>query len=920
MRASARLPPLLAALTVAAACVKPGETLKLPEVPYQSELTTFSSGLRLVAVQTPQPGRFMVSLSFPAGSGDDPAGREGLAHLVEHLTYRARAEVDGPRVAEALAASGWRYDAMTFPDSTDYWSAGPPPDLDAALALEARRLRTPLLGVGTEELERERAVVQSELREYQERAPARDALVERAFPEHPYGHGPRGSEESVDRATLEDVRAFAGEHYAPGGAILTVVSPFAPEDTRRRVEAAFGELAREGVAGKAQEPLARRRPPTARPPREPRLVTGPVERPSLWVGWSAPGRYDRATPDPDLVAAALEAVVLRRLQAHHLGDDVGAVQTGFTDVGELGLAWVKIDLRREAVARTALEAIREAVGELPRVGEPPRAFRDWVLVDGFLALEQLDPDAAARYLRATGDGDYVTGWQRWSRRRFDQPLHDYAKEWIRSDRTASVLLAPDRNVSEREIDRAVATGPQPPPIDAPPPPAGGDRRMEDEASAVTPATAALNLAPSPGLDAAERRTLSNGLTVVIARRPTLPVAEVRLVVRTAAAGSPGVPPLVAELALSHSLKGFSAQHASGVGASTSTAVGWEKVVVRRRGTSRDLGEMLQSVADWAREQKLDAPAVERSRRALQRREEWIRTTPSRRAWNALREQLFPRHPYGADPRIEGLLQLTAGQAQRWIDTQLRPDRSTLIVVSDRPATPELWREIEGAFGGWERARGGPPELAAPPLPEARTVTVVHRPGATQALLIVGLRAPESRRRDLAGYDAARWLLTSRLNRRLRMEEGTSYGVASFTLDYERAAAMVLTASVDAPDAATSLHTMLDAAAALRDDPIDPAAVARARWVLTREFSYRFDSVAGVAAALERLAVDGRPADAWEEQPRSIVGLTPERVGATARELAVGHEAVVVLANAPAVVPALRSAGFIVKVEELPPAD
>jgi hypothetical protein len=35
---------------------------------------------------------------------------------------------------------------------------------------------------------------------------------------------------------------------------------------------------------------------------------------------------------------------------------------------------------------------------------------------------------------------------------------------------------------------------------------------------------------------------------------------------------------------------------------------------------------------------------------------------------------------------------------------------------------------------------------------------------------------------------------------------------------------------------------------------------------------------------------------------------------------VGHEAVVVLANAPAVVPALRSAGFIVKVEELPPAD
>jgi zinc protease len=873
-----------------------------------------------MTMQTPQPHRFMVALSFPAGSGHDPAGQEGLAHLVEHLTYRARSQAEGgARRAESLAASGWRYDAMTFPDSTDYWAAGPPVDLEKALALEAQRLRAPLEGVGEVELERERAVVQSELREYEERAPARDALVERAFPQHPYGHGPRGTAESVDRATLAEVRAWADAHYAAEGAILTVVSPFAPEEVVRRVERAFGDLARDARPGSAQAPLGRPAPPSSKPPREPLVVTGPVERPSLWAGWSAPGRFDRATPDPDLVAAAVEAVILRRLQAHHLGDDVGAVQTGFTDVGELGLVWARIELRRESVARAALDAVREAVGELPRVGEPPRTFKDWVLVDGYLALEQVEPEALARYLRATGDGDYVTGWERWARARFENPLHDYAKAWLRSERTAAILLAPNRNVGERDLDRAVATGPQPPQLEPPPQPSQTDRRMEDEGSGVVVAPAALSLAPSPGLDAAERRTFENGLAVVVARRPTLPVAEVRLVVRTAAAGTPGVPPLVAELALAHSLKGFSAQHASGVGASTSTSVGWERVVVRRRGTSRDLPEMVKSIADWAREQELDAPAVERSRRALQRRVEWIRTTPSRRAWSALRQRLFPDHPYGADPRVEGLLQLTSKQAQRWIDTQLRPDRSTLIVVSDRAATPELWREIEEAFGGWQRGRGGVAELDAPALPSARSVTVVHRPGATQALLIVGLRAPESRRRDLAGYDAARWLLTSRLNRRLRVEEGTSYGVASFTLDYERAAALVVTASVDANDAARSLHTVLDGAASLRDDPVEPAAVARAAWVLTREFSFRFDSVASAAAALERIAVDERSPHAWEDQPRSIAALTPERISATARELGVGRESIVVLANAATVVPPLRRAGFMVTVEELPPA-
>jgi zinc protease len=367
------------------------------------------------------------------------------------------------------------------------------------------------------------------------------------------------------------------------------------------------------------------------------------------------------------------------------------------------------------------------------------------------------------------------------------------------------------------------------------------------------------------------------------------------------------------------VKGFSAQHASQVGASTSTSVGWERVVVRRRGASRDLPQLVKSIADWARKQELDTPAVERSRIALERRVEWVRTTPSRHAWSTLRERLFPDHPYGVDLRVEGLLQLTAGQAQRWIDTQLRPDRSTLLVVSDRAATPELWAEIDRDFAGWQPRRGDVTEVHPPAVPATRTVTVVHRPGATQALLIVGFRAPEARRRDLAGYDAARWLLTSRLNQRLRVEEGASYGVSSFTLDYERAAALVVTASVEASGTARGLHTILDAAASLRDDPVDPAAVARAAWVLTREFSFRFDSVAAAAAALERIAVEGRPADVWEDQPRSIAALTPDRVSATVRELGVGRESVVVLANAPAVVPALQGAGFIVTVEELPAA-
>src|SRR5215213_4372881 len=59
---------------------------------YDVRQTLLASGLRVGVERAPTRGMVGVVLVVGAGSVDDPRGKEGLAHLVEHLTFHATFE------------------------------------------------------------------------------------------------------------------------------------------------------------------------------------------------------------------------------------------------------------------------------------------------------------------------------------------------------------------------------------------------------------------------------------------------------------------------------------------------------------------------------------------------------------------------------------------------------------------------------------------------------------------------------------------------------------------------------------------------------------------------------------------------------------------------------------------------------------
>lgn len=225
--------------------------LSTPLEPHPDLLTgTLPNGLRFVMLpnETP-PGRFEAHLEIHAGSVDERPDQQGLAHVVEHVTFL------GSRRREGLLGTGARSNAYTDFHHTVFHVHAPlangalpgaPPMLPQVLeALSEIAFDPELLPA---RLEKERAAVLAEAQmmntiEYRVDCQllrwlhAENALGERF---------PIGLPEQVRGWQRADLLEFWSRWYFPANATLYLVGDFgegvSTADAARAVEAAFGRV------------------------------------------------------------------------------------------------------------------------------------------------------------------------------------------------------------------------------------------------------------------------------------------------------------------------------------------------------------------------------------------------------------------------------------------------------------------------------------------------------------------------------------------------------------------------------------------------------------------------------------------------------------------------------------------------------
>lgn len=215
-------------------------------------LHILDNGLTLICHREPETPLVTVNILYGVGSRDEDPTLTGFAHLFEHLMFGGTKAV--PDYDSAVSMLGGEANAVTNTDYTNYYLTVPARHIEAALQLEADRMRG--LNLSTETLSVQQRVVTEEYNQRYMNQPYGDVwmlLRPLCYKVHPYRWCTIGADiRHVQRASIEDVQLFFERHYHPSNAIISIAGNIDPIEAARLVEHHFGTIKDGGAPCRAK--------------------------------------------------------------------------------------------------------------------------------------------------------------------------------------------------------------------------------------------------------------------------------------------------------------------------------------------------------------------------------------------------------------------------------------------------------------------------------------------------------------------------------------------------------------------------------------------------------------------------------------------------------------------------------------------
>lgn len=417
-------------------------------------------------------------------------------------------------------------------------------------------------------------------------------------------------------------------------------------------------------------------------------------------------------------------------------------------------------------------------------------------------------------------------------------------------------------------------------------------------TATTPTTEARAVVPALGPERPvvwpdrARRTLANGLPVVLVESRAVPRFTGQLLLRSgnaAAAQAPGLADMTAAVVRTGTESRTSRQIEEGLrrmGAELSTGAGADSSAISFAGLTEFSRDLLELVADLAQHASFPAQEFERERR--QRLEELRieRATPGFLAGERLRKVLFGAHPYA-------LVAPTEAQVESYRHQQLadfyrehyRPGNALLVAVGDF-AAEEMLEQIGDAFRDWPAGKPAEGQEQDPPPIHGRRVYLVHLAESVQAQLLVGNRAITRRHPDWHRLALANSIFGGAFNSRLviniREQKGYTYSPRSTVHALRQHGYFSVHAAVRNSVTAASLTEIFYELDRMRALPVADEELADARNYLSGVFSLGLGTQDALAGQLATVYLNELPEDYLETYRDKIRALTADDVLVAAR--------------------------------------
>ena len=205
---------------------------------------TLRNGLKVLIVEEHKAPVATFQIWYRVGSRDEPAGKSGLSHLLEHMMFKGTA-LYGPSVlSKIVQKNGGTDNAYTTKDYTVYFELFASDRITLAIDLEADRMQN--LRLEKQEVISERKVVMEERRLRYEDDPQNslfEEVVAAAFKVHPYQRPVIGWMSDLQSIERDDLLHYYKTFYAPQNAVIVVVGDVNAKDMMERIRSSFEDRA-----------------------------------------------------------------------------------------------------------------------------------------------------------------------------------------------------------------------------------------------------------------------------------------------------------------------------------------------------------------------------------------------------------------------------------------------------------------------------------------------------------------------------------------------------------------------------------------------------------------------------------------------------------------------------------------------------
>jgi zinc protease len=844
------------------------------DIPYEGFVLT--NGLTVIVHEDHKAPIVAINMWYHVGSKNEKPGKTGFAHLFEHLMFGGSEHAPGSYIEAMEKVGATDLNGTTNPDRTNYFENVPTSAVDYALWMESDRMGHLLGALDQKTLDLQRGVVQNEKRqgENQPYGVTRQLLTQNTYPAgHPYSWTTIGDMADLDAASMKDVSEWFKTYYGPSNVVMVIAGDIDAKTAREKAEKYFGDIP-PGPPVAHQQVWIAKMEGTHR-----QAVQDRVPQARIYKVWNIP-EYGSADADYlDLVSDVLSSGKSSRFYKRLVYEDqIATDAAAFVDLREIGGQF-----RVQATARPGqnLAQVEKALDE-----ELARFLKDGPTNE---ELARVKAQYEATFLRGIERiGGFGGKSDRLAQSQVFRGSPDAYKVSLKRVQQATAEdLKAAANVWLSDGVYILEVRPFP---DYKPAAAGADRTK----------------APVPGqppqlrLPRLQRATLSNGLKVIVAERHEVPLVQLTLASDAGFASDILSAPGTANLAMQVLTDGTRTRNALQIsdelallGATLRGSSNLDLSFVSMSALSAKLDPSLEIFSDVVQHPSYPEEDVKREQKLVLAGIEREENTPSTMAARVLPALLYgANHPYGGpltgSGTSESVSKLTRSDLEKFHDTWIRPNNSTLIIVGDT-TLQQITPKLEKLFAGWKSGEVPGKNVSKVAVASKSSVYLIDKPGALQSVVVAGIVAPPKSSPDdiaiEAMNDALGATFGARLNMNLREDKHWSYGVRTILRDARGQRPFFAVAPVQTDKTKEAMLEMdKEFKGIVGEQPVGETELKKIQANQTLKLPGSRETLDDLSASVGDIVQFGLPDDYYETYGAKVEALRPEDVNAAAKEV------------------------------------